>query len=85
MAEKTVICENKVASLGAYFFEGERRYERCRSPAKWIVSVNPPSKDSDGKIRLCNHCNRFDYTTFPRAPLSPAESRPAENTGGGQS
>lgn len=62
-------CENYTLSPMDYFLAGERRHKRCTSEAKWIVSVNPPNSERDGKVRLCDHCNSFDYRTFPREPL----------------
>ena len=59
-------CENIVDDLGAYFLQCKRVPVRCKGEAKWVVSVNPPSKDRDGKVRLCEHCNKFDYLTFKR-------------------
>lgn len=62
-------CENTVQCLGSYFIKGERVNVRCTGEARWIVSVNPPSEKSDGKVRLCDHCNKFDYRVFPRVKI----------------
>lgn len=62
-------CENIIPSVGAYFFEAKIKNVRCDGIAKWVVTVNPPSKENDGKVRLCDHCNKFDYLTFPRKTI----------------
>lgn len=65
-------CENYTGDLGAYFLEGRRASVPCKREAAWIVSVNPPRGESDGRVRLCEHCNKFDYLGFPREKLTPA-------------
>ncbi|TDR27791.1 hypothetical protein [Aquamicrobium defluvii] len=67
-------CENYVPSMGAYWLEARVVPVRCGGEAKWEVSVNPPRNGNDGKVRLCDHCNRFDYQTFRRAPLAKVEA-----------
>lgn len=67
-------CENTVLSSSAFWLAGERKSERCSFKAKWIVAVNPPTEERDGKVRLCDHCNRFDYITFPREKLNEIDS-----------
>jgi hypothetical protein len=63
-------CENTVSDLGAYFLQGRRVPVRCARDAAWVVSVNPPTKDSDGNVRLCDSCNALDYRTFPREKIA---------------
>lgn len=43
----------------------------CDREAKWEVTVNPPTEQSDGKVRLCDVHNRTDYIGFPRSPVQP--------------
>ena len=62
-------CENYILSTGAYFLQGKKVHKKCTREAKWIVTVNPPKEDKDGKVRLCDHCNKWDYKIFPRKKL----------------
>jgi len=68
-------CENSVDDLGAYFLQCQRVPVRCTRKATWIVTVNPPSEKRDGKIRLCNHCNRFNYLYFKRERIDNNETK----------
>lgn len=63
-------CENTILNNSAYWLEGRRQYERCPDTAEFIVSVNPPKPEHDGKIRLCAFCNKWDFQAFPRKPLN---------------
>jgi hypothetical protein len=63
-------CQGTPLSTGAYFLAGERIHVRCQYPAEFVVSVNPPSERSSGKVLLCRHCNKWDYDGFPRQPLN---------------
>jgi hypothetical protein len=64
-----------VTNLGSYFLEGRRVHETCKRPPAFRVFVNPPRDGSDGTVLLCDHCNRFDYATFRREPLTPETSK----------
>lgn len=63
-------CENMVDDLGAYFLQCRRVPVRCTGEATWAVRVNPPSTKSDGIVRLCDHCNRFDFLYFRREKIN---------------
>jgi hypothetical protein len=41
----------------------------CDREATWEVTVNPPTAQSDGKVRLCDVHNRVDYIGFARSPV----------------
>lgn len=41
----------------------------CTRDATWEVSVNPPSAESGGKVRLCDMHNLTDYIGFTRSPI----------------
>ena len=69
--EKPMQCENTIPHLGAYFTQCQVKLTRCTGEAKWAVRVNPPSKDRSGIVRLCDHCNKFDYLYFKRSPIEP--------------
>jgi hypothetical protein len=66
-------CENTISDVLAYFTQAIRKNVPCRGEAKWIVTVNPPRDGNDGKVRLCDFCNRWDYLTFPRQSLAHAD------------
>jgi hypothetical protein len=34
------------------------------------VTVNPPRDGNDGKVRLCDFCNKHDYIGFSRNAVS---------------
>jgi hypothetical protein len=63
-------CENRVPALGAYFLQGRIVHVPCNGVAAWEISVNPPTAERTGKVRLCDHCNKFDYLSFPRSELT---------------
>ena len=64
-------CENIKRDIGAYFAGAKNQAVRCDGEAEWEVKVNPPRGDDDGKVRLCDICNRYTYLTFNRERIEP--------------
>lgn len=66
------LCQNKIHDLGALFFQERVAFTSCKRPATWSVTVNPPRAEKNGKVLLCDECNRHEYRwpDFPRAPVN---------------
>jgi len=64
MEKDFIQCDAYNDNLTAYFFNCERKPERCTEQAKWVVQVNPPSEKDDGKAYLCDFCHRWHYKFF---------------------
>lgn len=68
-------CQNTVSDALTYFTRAVRVNVPCKGEAKWVVTVNPPREGNDGKVRLCDFCNKYDYLSFPRVALGKGEQR----------
>lgn len=66
-------CQNTVSDALTYFTQAVRVNAPCKGEAQWIVTVNPPRDGNDGKVRLCDFCNKHDYQGFPRVALGKGE------------
>ena len=72
-------CNGNTNDLAAYFLAGRVVPKKCSRPAVWEVSVNPPTPGNDGKVRLCELCNGFDFQGFPRTKIPHEQSTEAED------
>ncbi len=59
-------CEAWSPNSASYFLETRIVPQRCGRPSKYLVLVNPPKPNDDGKVGVCGLCNSFLYHGFPR-------------------